>query len=128
MPRPVHFDIQATDPQRAIKFYQEVFGWTFQEYMPGFYWLITTGEEGTRGIDGGLGVRDAPMPAKGSAANAFVCTIAVPNVDETLAAVEKAGCEITHAKHVIPNVGWLFYFLDPEGNAVGAIQEDTSAA
>lgn len=49
MPRPVHFDIQADDPQRAMKFYQELFGWEFQEYMADVYWLITTGDENSRG-------------------------------------------------------------------------------
>ena len=29
MPRPVHFEIHATDPQRAIRFYTQLFGWTF---------------------------------------------------------------------------------------------------
>jgi catechol 2,3-dioxygenase-like lactoylglutathione lyase family enzyme len=27
MPRVVHFEIHADDPKRAIKFYQDVFGW-----------------------------------------------------------------------------------------------------
>lgn len=32
MPRIIHFDIPADDPTRAQKFYQEVFGWTFEKW------------------------------------------------------------------------------------------------
>lgn len=41
MPRPVHFEIPADDPARAIEFYRAVFGWTFQKWegpMP--YWMV----------------------------------------------------------------------------------------
>ena len=54
MPRPVHFEIQAESTDRAIKFYTELFGWTFSQWGQEKYWLITTGEKGTPGIDGGL--------------------------------------------------------------------------
>ena len=128
MPRPVHFEIQADDPQRAIAFYQGIFGWQFQEYMPGVYWLITTGEPGTLGIDGGLGRRPAPVPARESGTNAFVCTMDVPDVDATIAAVQKAGGEIAMPKHAVPGVGWLVYFLDTESNTIGAMQRDVTAA
>jgi len=128
MPRPVHFEMQADDPQRAINFYQTLFGWEFTEYMPGFYWLIKTGEPGTPGIDGGMNKRPAPTPPKESGTNAFVLTVDVPNVDEIITAVEKAGCEIAMPKHAIPTVGWLVYFVDTEGNTVGAMQADPNAA
>ena len=32
MPRPVHFEIQADNPERAIKFYRELFGWEFNQW------------------------------------------------------------------------------------------------
>lgn len=32
MPRPVHFDLTADNPERAIKFYETVFGWKFQNW------------------------------------------------------------------------------------------------
>jgi predicted enzyme related to lactoylglutathione lyase len=54
MPRPIHFEIPADRPERAISFYQQVFGWQFQKWdgpMP--YWLVKTGADGP-GIDGGL--------------------------------------------------------------------------
>jgi predicted enzyme related to lactoylglutathione lyase len=67
MPRPIHFEIHAADPQRAIKFYTQLFGWTFTKWeSPMDYWLIKTGEQGTPGIDGGLLPRRASISARRS--------------------------------------------------------------
>ena len=128
MARPVHFEMQVNDAQRAMNFYSEIFGWQFTEYMPGVYWLIITGEEGTPGINGGMGMRGGPQPPNESGTNSFVCTMAVDNVDEVIDAVLKAGGVEALAKHAIPGQGWLFYFVDTEGNTVGAMQQDPSAA
>jgi hypothetical protein len=62
MPRPIHFEIPAEEPHRAIRFYEIVFGWKFDKWegpMP--YWLITTGPEGQPGINGGLMPRRDPV-------------------------------------------------------------------
>ena len=50
------------------------------------------------------------------------------SADESLAAVKKAGGTIVLDKNAIPGVGWLFYFKDTEGNIVGAMHNDPSAA
>ena len=58
--RPVHFEIQAADPQRAIEFYTSVFGWSTEDWsefagMP--YFGVTTGTgPGIDGVIGALGV------------------------------------------------------------------------
>ena len=54
MPRVVHFEIHAEDPQRAIAFYQAVFDWEFNNWGGMDYWLIKTVDAGAPGIDGGL--------------------------------------------------------------------------
>ena len=46
MARIVHFEIQAENPDRAIKFYNTVLGWEFTKWdgpMP--YWLVKTGPD-----------------------------------------------------------------------------------
>jgi predicted enzyme related to lactoylglutathione lyase len=54
MPRVVHFEIAANDPDKAAAFYQEVFGWKITKWEgPQEYWLVETGEEGEPGINGG---------------------------------------------------------------------------
>ena len=32
MPRVVHFEISADDPERAVKFYQKVFSWEIKKW------------------------------------------------------------------------------------------------
>ena len=40
----VHFEIHASDPQRLIDFYGELFGWNFTRFGEMPYWAIQTGE------------------------------------------------------------------------------------
>ncbi|HEX2449839.1 MAG TPA: VOC family protein [Gemmatimonadales bacterium] len=129
MPRVVHFEIHAEQPQRAIKFYQTVLGWTFHQW-PGLseYWLVTTGPKEQPGIDGGLILRRGPPPVDGQAVNAFVCTVEVANLDDAVSAAVDAGGSIAVAKVAVPGVGWLAYVKDTEGNILGMMQTDSAAA
>ncbi len=120
MPRVVHFEISADDPQRASKFYADVFGWSIQKWDgPEPYWLIETGPKETPGINGGLFVRQGPI--------GHVNTIDVPSIDESLALVTTNGGEIAMPKHAIPGVGWHAYCKDTEGSLFGLLQVDPSA-
>jgi len=125
MGRVVHFEIHADDPERAIAFYSKLFGWTFQEYMPGQYWLITTGDADAPGINGGL------MPRKpgqtGDIVLAYVCTAEVDDIDAALKTFHELGGAIALDKHAIPGVGWQFYGKDPDGNIFGVHQPDPEA-
>ncbi|HEY3248476.1 MAG TPA: VOC family protein [bacterium] len=123
MPRPVHFDITADNPERAVKFYGDAFGWKFEKWDAGEqpYWLIATGETSEPGINGGLSGR-APGGNRG-----ILNTIGVPSVDDAVAKVTKAGGAITRAKMAIPGIGWYAEFTDTEGNAFGLMQDDPSA-
>lgn len=51
MPRVIHFEIQAEQPERAIEFYSAVFGWRFPAWMDG-YWGVSTGTDGEPGTNG----------------------------------------------------------------------------
>ena len=81
MPRPIHFEIHAADPQRAIAFYSQLFGWTFTQWGTESYWLVGTGDRSEPGIDGGLTLRRGDAPAEMAAVNAFVCTVGVDDLD-----------------------------------------------
>jgi uncharacterized protein len=120
MPRPIHFEIPADNPDRAIAFYSRVFDWKFQKWegpMP--YWLVSTGEAGP-GIDGGLHPR--AFPGQGS-----VNTLDVPSCDAFLRKIEAAGGRIAVPKMAIPGMGWLAYCSDPEGNTFGVMEADPAA-
>ena len=127
MPRPIHFEIQAQDPERAIRFYTDLLGWQFQRWEKNDYWLIVTGPEGQPGINGGFLPRRGDPPAEMQAVNAFVCTVDVPQLDESLGRVESLGGRIVVPKMPVPGVGWLAYAKDTEGNIIGLMQPDQSA-
>ena len=125
MSRVIHFEIHAEQPERAVQFYTDCFGWQFNKW-PGEwdYWLIKTGPSAEEGIDGGMVKRMGAAPHDGQPVNAFCCTIDVVNLDESLAKVLAAGGTLALPKMPIPGVGWLAYAKDTEGNIFGLMQAD----
>lgn len=130
MNRVIHFEIHATQPDRLQEFYQSVFDWNIQDMGPamGNFRVIVTGkdEPGSRwsGINGGLTPRHGDGPKGGEPVNAFVCTIEVSDIDETLKKIETAGGSIATDKMEVPGVGILAYRKDPEGNIFGVLQPE----
>jgi predicted enzyme related to lactoylglutathione lyase len=123
MGRVVHFEIHAGDPDRAERFYVDVFGWAVERIGgPVDYRLLTTGPAGDRGIDGAILQRRGDAPQEGQAVNAFVCTIAVDSIEDTERAVATAGGRQVADRMEVPGVGLLSYFNDTEGNIFGALQ------
>jgi len=121
MPRVVHFEFTAHDPDRAIKFYKDVFGWTFNKWEgPEEYWLVNTGEKSEPGIDGGMLRRP---PEGGTTVN----TIEVRSVDDYIKKATRSGGQITMPKSAIPGVGYVAYCKDTEGNVFGIFQTDENA-
>jgi len=118
----VHFEIPVTDVEAAKEFYSQVFGWTMTRWgeEPNVYWLITTGEPGTPGIDGGFYTPQGEL--KGT-----VNTIDVANLDEMIAKILACGGEIVIPKGPVPGVGWLAYAKDPGGAVFGMMQTDPNA-
>lgn len=120
MPRVVHFEIDAENPENAKKFYESVFGWKIERWGgPMDYWLISTGESPEPGIDGALKRKDEQSPP--------INTIGVPSVDDFLKKIEKNGGSILAPKSAIPGIGWFAMFKDPEGNVLGIMQDDKNA-
>lgn len=128
MNRVVHFEIHAKDMDKMQKFYQGVFGWEIKDMGPqmGNYRLVTTGLDAPgkewTGINGGMVPRKGDISMEPCAVNAFVCTIEVENIDQTLDKIEKAGGVVATDKIDIPGVGILAYRKDPEGNIFGVMQ------
>lgn len=122
MGRVAHFELSAENMDRAITFYREVFGWNiFKWDGPMEYWLVSTGDPSTPGIDGAIVSRDQqPVPV--------INTINVDSIDDTIAKVTASGGTVMMPKGPVPGVGYLAYCTDSEGNAFGLMQADTSAA
>ena len=126
MPRVVHFEIHAGDPERAVRFYEKVFGWSFQKWEgPMEYWLIITGPDDKPGINGGLVRRQGEID--GQAVIAYVCTVDVDDIDKSTATVVENEGSIALPKMPIPGMGWLVYCKDTEGNIFGMMQADPNA-
>lgn len=118
--RVVHFEIPCNDPEKTMKFFKEVFRWSFQQFGNEQYWVTMTGDPKTPGINGGLmKKRDPKQP--------IVNSINVSSIDESIRQIEKAGGKIVVPKMPIPSVGWLAYFTDPDGNIHGVYQDDPGA-
>ncbi|HVF50442.1 MAG TPA: VOC family protein [Pyrinomonadaceae bacterium] len=121
MPRVVHFEISADEPERALKFYKDVFGWESQRWdgpMP--YWFFNTGAPEQPGINGGMCKRSDDFVN-------CVNSIDVESVDEYVARIEEHGGAVVMPKTTLPKVGYLAYCKDTEGNFFGIMQADAAA-
>jgi predicted enzyme related to lactoylglutathione lyase len=126
MSQVAHFAINADDVNRALRFYEKVFGWKFQAYgPPGFYMVDEQSAKATVRLRGSLQKRReivAGVPIRG-----FECTISVDDIDAAAAAVEKNGGKIAMPVCTLAGIGRLLFFEDPEGNIAGAMQYDSNA-
>ena len=86
MNRIVHFEIPADDTKRAIKFYQDVFGWTIKTWdNPQMeYHMAMTGPKEEPGIDGAI------MPRMEMVRH-MVNTIQVEDITTTLKKITTGG-------------------------------------
>ncbi|MBS1826636.1 MAG: VOC family protein [Acidobacteria bacterium] len=110
-----HFAINCDDVDRARSFYETVFGWRFQAWgPPGFFHTSDAGAMGA--------IQQRRELVPGVRMTGLECTFGVADIDATVAAVEKMGGKIVMPKVVLPTVGTLMFFQDPEGNLVGAMQ------
>ncbi|MDP6350327.1 MAG: VOC family protein [Chloroflexota bacterium] len=121
MDRVVHFEISAAEPEALVGFYENVFGWKVNKWDgPEDYWLASTGEEGTPGIDGAF-----MRPADGTPRT--VVTVEVEDLDSTVAKAKENGGRVAMEKMAVPMIGWAAYLVDPQGTVVGLMQPDEKA-
>jgi predicted enzyme related to lactoylglutathione lyase len=129
----VHFEIPADDPERAAKFYRELFGWQIKKWEGSTddrenfeYWMVQTvptdaqGMPARPGVNGGLMRR--MFPGQGP-----VNYINVEDVDQFVKKAEELGAKIMMAKHPVQGMGWFAQFTDPEGNVCAIWQTDPNA-
>jgi len=109
MPRVVHFEIPADIPERAAKFYEDVFGWKIKKWEGPFdYWMITTGEEEETGINGAIMTKEMGEMVRN--------TIGVDSFDKYAEKIEMEGGKMITEKMTIPGIGTMAAFQDTEGN------------
>jgi|SRR5580704_12965721 predicted enzyme related to lactoylglutathione lyase len=122
--RPIHFEVQADNAERAKKFYESALGWKIEKAnMPGGgmdYWMVETGDG--PGINGGIYKRTDT----GHKVNSFDCTISVDDIDAVIAAIKANGGKIEpwegKEKWEMKGLGWFSRATDTEGNTFGLLQ------
>jgi predicted enzyme related to lactoylglutathione lyase len=104
----VHIELHTQDPDKAKKFYSELFDWTLEEYPDMNYTIINVGE-GTGG-----GMMKSPVP------DATPQWVPYVLVDDVTASTEKAkslGATVLEGVTEIPDMGWFSMLVDPTGAA-----------
>ena len=127
--RPVHFEIQAADPQRAVEFYTGVFGWgteDWSEYVGATYIGLSTGTG--PGIDGAILGRPGGENAEvGGPVMGAVITMGVADFDAVAERILAAGGTVALPKYALPGMAWQGYFHDTVNNVFGLHQPDPEA-
>jgi predicted enzyme related to lactoylglutathione lyase len=122
MNRFTHFELATGDLEKTAAFYREVFGWQIEKWEgPVDYWLVSSGDANTPGINGGL------MEAGGDFSGT-INTVEVADIDAVIAKALANGGELALEKHAIPGVGYQAYLKDNTGIIVGLHQADPEAS
>jgi predicted enzyme related to lactoylglutathione lyase len=115
MPQVTHVEWPAGDADRLQGFLEGLFGWEFGSPMEGMdYRMAQTGEQ--------EGAAVFPSEERG-----LLVYYDVDDIDGSIAKVRESGGE-GEDKMPVPAMGWFSRCKDPEGNAFGLWQSDTSAS
>ncbi len=104
------FEVHTADPDRAKEFYSGVFGWTFDDSMPG-YSMIDLGDGAP--IGGGIAHSDGNYP------NDAVFMVQVADVAASLAAVQEHGGSVVADVQSTPFGLQFGYAANPDGSVFG---------
>ena len=121
-----HFEIPARDPERAARFYREVFGWSVEPlpwerpYFKVRGSAVVSGS-GKEGIDGGIteagGGLEHPL---------LMIHIEEEELETVLERIVAAGGRIDLPVTPVGEMGWWARFRDAEGNVLGLWQKRPS--
>lgn len=119
----VHFELDAEDINRAVKFYSSVFDWKIERWEgPMEYWMITMGKDAS-GIGGAIMKREERQSHK----NRTINTISVDSVDESIQKIRQNGGKVLSSKMPIPGIGFHAECLDTENNVFSILEQDKDA-
>jgi len=112
----VHYEISASDVDRAKRFWEGVFGWSFGDSaMPGMdYRMARVGENAGAAL----------MPGEPGHPHVYLDT---DDIDASIAKVRELGGDAAD-KQPVPTHGWFAACTDSEGNAFYLWQADSNAS
>jgi predicted enzyme related to lactoylglutathione lyase len=116
MTNPVfHFEIPVMDMNRAIGFYEAVFGYNLRrEPVDGYDMAFFPRTDGAPGASGALAKGDVYIPSK----TGPIIYFDVSNIDSVLDRARKQGAAILYPKKLIGDAGYVAEIQDSEGNRV----------
>lgn len=109
-----YIELRVTDLAEAKRFYTAAFGWSFNDYGPGY-----AGIQGPQREVGGLMQTEEVTPG------GPLIVLYSDALDASVTAVERAGGRIVDAPFEFPG-GRRFHFSDPSGNVLGVWSEPGS--
>ena len=120
MKNPVsYFEIPVQDLEKAIKFYNSVFGFEFEkDDIDGNEMAFFPQLENGKGISGALAKGETYKPSK----TGTLIYFDTENIDEILIKVGKNGGKTLYPKTSIGELGFVAEFEDCEGNKIGIHQ------
>jgi len=112
MARIVGFEISSQEPEKAVQFYKDVFGWEMEEPNWG-YWPVKT--MGPAEIQGGIskGPHDYPHGTR--------IQIQVESINDTIKTAVNHGAMIVREKMEFEKF-FLAYLVDPTGVGFGLVE------
>jgi predicted enzyme related to lactoylglutathione lyase len=120
MSNPVfHFEIPVTDIDRAVAFYEAVFGYTLtRQLVDGYEMAFFPRPDGQPGASGALAKGDVYRPSHDGA----VIYFDVSDIDAVLARASARGSRVLYPKKDIGEAGFVAEIEDSEGNRIALSQ------
>ena len=120
MSNPVfYFEIPVTDMERAIAFYEAVFGYVMsRQVVDGYRMAVFPRNDGAPGASGALACGDVYKPSRVGA----IIYFDVPDIDAVLRRAEAHGAGLLYAKKDIGAAGYGAEIEDSEGNRIALSQ------
>ena len=115
----VHFEIPVTDMERAIGFYEAVFGYRLtREEVDGYDMAFFPRADGKPGASGALAKGDVYQPSR----EGVILYFDVPDIDAVIAKATARGVRVLYAKKDIGDAGFVAEIEDSEGNRIALSQ------
>ena len=111
----VWFEVMGKDGAKLRKFYTDLFGWKIDASNPMNYGMVEASNG--RGIPGGVGeLGDKPWPG-------LAFYVSTTNINDSLKKAGQLGGKTLMPRTELPGGTILGFFEDPEGHAIGLVEE-----
>jgi predicted enzyme related to lactoylglutathione lyase len=114
----VHFEVPADETSRALRFYSQMFGWSFQAMEGPMEYHVTQVSEGLAGA--------VHRADQGGGIPGIFVYFDVDDINEGASRVRDLG-GTAEEPGTVPGMGWYSRCSDTEGNQFGLWQKDRNA-